>query len=117
MIKVEVEGEVGNTFCTESTVAQKDYEQLVACCDTKRMTDADAKAFVAKEFGFAQEKIDVVRRVPLQVYVGCDRWSDTSVFIDRAPVYNATDYNYALFRVCGIVYEVWNGNLEITRMD
>ena len=117
MGKVEIEGTIGNTFRTESTVAQKDYERLVACCDTKRMSDDAAKKFISDEFGFEPGKIEVLDRVPLQVYVGCDRWSDTSVFIDRDPVYNATDYNYALFRVCGIVYEVWNGNLEITRMD
>lgn len=117
MIKVEVEGEVGNTFRTESTVAQEQYEALVEN-QSGIMTASEAKKYVAEEYGFAEDKIEILDHVTMYVYVGGGKWKPTTVVVPRHAVCDKEGNCYVLFRVCGTVYEsFYGGQLRITRVD
>ena len=63
-------------------------------------------------YGFAEEKIAIIRDVPIcQINRhGKIRITGTEI---REPIYASTDWNYIRFSVCGLGYELYNGNLSV----
>jgi hypothetical protein len=109
--KIEVVNN-GNVFRCDSNIAYREYERLRACADTKEMSPAEVIKYVADHFGFDATKIEPLTTMPLHVFVGSSTTMLTGGTIKRRPLYNATDWNYMLFEVCGMKWEVINGSLE-----
>lgn len=105
---------------TGTNMSQSDYEALAALCDgthgdPHEMTDDEARALIASEFGFAVERIVIIHIVhAYEVNKHC-QLRKAAEFI-RRPMYDASDYNYIRFDVdCGHMtwmYEMVNGELK-----
>lgn len=105
---------------TGTNMSQSDYEALAALCDgthgdPHEMTDDEAKARIASEFGFAVEKIVIIHVVhAYEVNKHCQLRKSAEYI--RRPMYDVSDYNYVRFDVdCGHMtwmYEMVNGELK-----
>lgn len=93
-------------------LSDKDYKRLAAQTDTERYTDEQAKEMIAQEFGFSRERIQLQRQIPALEVNKYHQIRKTGQMIQRDPLYNATDWNYAAFEVCGYCYEMVNGELN-----
>lgn len=92
-------------------VQQADYEKLASQSDTERMSDEKAKDLLYEWYGFAKEKIKIHHTIP-QYEVNRHRQLRKVGEIDRAPLYNATDWNYIRFDCGCMSYELYNDNLR-----
>lgn len=103
----------GNLFRCDSNMTYSDYIELKKAPDTHVMTPAEVIKYVADHFGFDATKVKPLSALPIHVFVsaGATRQTDNGT-IKRAPLYNATDWNYMLFEVCGMKWEVIGGDLE-----
>lgn len=104
---------IGNTFTFDSAMAQCKYYELRDAAGKVKMTNEEAVAYIAKEFGFDEKKIVIERTAGLRVYTGVATTKSTRACISREPVYVATDWNYIRFRVCDVLWELVNGSLEM----
>ena len=94
---------------TGTNMRQSDYAHLADC--GKTMTDEEAAAFIADECGFAIEKIHILHEVHTYEVNKHRRLRKSGTF-DRAPVYEATDWNYVRFDCACFMYELVNGELR-----
>lgn len=93
-------------------------ERLVSCADYdrlahfgRRMSDEEAVAWIAQEFGFDPLKIRINRK--MKTYdVNRHNQLRAAGEMDRSPIYDATDYYYVFFTVAGWEYEATNGSLN-----
>lgn len=92
-------------------VQQADYEKLLTAGDTKVMTDDEAKDLLYNWFGFAKEKVQILRSIPTYE-VNRHRQLRKVGEQQRAPLYNATDWNYIRFNCGRISYELYNDDLR-----
>ena len=92
-----------------TNMSQNDYAHLADC--GKTMTDEEAKAFIADECGFDPEKIRILPEVNTYEVNKHRRLRKSGTF-DRAPVYEATDWNYVRFDCACFMYELVNGELR-----
>ena len=92
-------------------VQQADYERLASQSDTEHMSDEKAKDLLYEWYGFAKEKIKIHRTLP-RYEVNRHRQLRKVGEIDRAPIYNATDWNYIRFDCGCMSYELYNDNLR-----
>lgn len=92
-----------------SSMKDDDYARL--CQSGRTMTDDEAVELIASEFGFAPEKIVILRKLPTYE-VSCHRQLRQKGEIDRPPVYEATDWNYVRFDCAGWSYEMIDGQLR-----
>jgi len=95
-------------WTNKDAVKQEDYDHLRRC--GHEMTDDEAKDWIASEWGFDRSKIRICRK--MKTYE-VNRHSQLRQIgeIDRDPYYDATDWYYVFFRVCGMEYEAYNGSL------
>lgn len=92
-----------------SSMKDDDYAKL--CQSGRTMTDDEAVELIASEFGFASEKITIVRQI--KTYdVSRHRQLRQKGTIDRPPVYEATDWHYVRFNCAGWQYEMIDGQLH-----
>lgn len=94
-----------------SNVQQADYTRLQTAGGTRTLTDDEAKELLYDWYGFAKEKIKIHRTIP-QYEVNRHRQLRKVGEIDRAPLYNATDWNYIRFDCGCMSYELQNDNLR-----
>lgn len=94
-----------------SNVQQADYTRLQTAGGTRTLTDYEAKDLLYDWYGFAKEKIKIHRTIP-QYEVNRHRQLRKVGEIDRAPLYNATDWNYIRFDCGCMSYELQNDNLR-----
>ena len=96
-------------YTDEKAVSQEDYDHLRM--SGHEMTDDEAAEWIADEWGFAERKIVIIRTMP-QLEVS--RWLTLRKVgeIARDPYYDATDWYYVRFQVCGMTYEAYNGSLK-----
>lgn len=92
-------------------VQQADYTRLQTAGGTRTLTDAEAKDLLYDWYGFAKEKIKIHRTLP-RYEVNRHRQLRKVGEIDRAPIYNATDWNYIRFDCGCMSYELYNDNLR-----
>lgn len=92
-----------------SSMKDDDYAHL--CQSGRTMTDDEAVELIASEFGFAPEKIEIVRQIKTYE-VSRHRQLRQKGAIDRPPVYDATDWNYVRFNCAGWAYEMIDGQLH-----
>lgn len=102
---------IGNTFTMYTKMKQREYLKLKECADTHVMGAVDVKKFAAKMFGFDEKKIEVVCTVDLYEYDGNGMWKKSGVSAGRDALYCASDFNYMRFSVCGVCWEIVNGNI------
>lgn len=102
----------GNVFRCDSNITYCEYQRLRECGNTKEMSPADVIKYVADHFGFDATKVEPLMTLPMHVFVGSGCTMMAEGTIKRHPQYNSTDWNYMLFEVCGIKWEVINGSLE-----
>ena len=94
---------------TGTNMEQSRYEKLAS--SGRVMTDEEAKAFIADECGFAPEKIRILHEASTYEVNKHLRLRVAATF-DRAPVYDATDWNYVRFDCASFMYELVNGELQ-----
>ncbi len=94
---------------TGTNMEQSRYEKLASSGCV--MTDEEAKAFIADECGFAPEKIRILHEASTYEVNKHLRLRKSGTF-DRAPVYEATDWNYVRFDCACFMYELVNGELR-----
>lgn len=94
---------------TGTNMEQSRYEKLAS--SGRVMTDEEAKAFIADECGFAPEKIRILHEASTYKVNKHLRLRVAATF-DRAPVYDATDWNYVRFDCASFMYELVNGELQ-----
>ncbi|MFQ8761761.1 MAG: hypothetical protein ACLSAF_22175 [Intestinimonas sp.] len=94
---------------TGTNMEQSRYEKLTS--SGRVMTDEEAKAFIADECGFAPEKIRILHEANTYEVNKHLRLRVAATF-DRAPVYDATDWNYVRFDCASFMYELVNGELQ-----
>lgn len=95
-------------WTNKNAVKQEDYDHLRRC--GHEMTDDEAKDWIASEWGFDRSKIRICRKMKT---FERNRHSQLRQVgeVDRDPYYDATDWYYVFFRVCGMEYEAYNGSL------
>ena len=100
----------GNLFLCDSNMKHLDYVRLRDAPDTEEMKPEAVIKYAADHFGFDAAKVKPLDSLPLNVFVsgGTKR---TDCVMNRKPLYNATDWNYMLFEVCGYKWEVIGGDL------
>lgn len=94
-----------------SNVQQADYTRLQTAGGTRTLTDDEVKDLLYDWYGFAKEKIKIHHTIP-QYEVNRHRQLRKVGEIDRAPLYNATDWNYIRFDCGCMSYELYNDNLR-----
>lgn len=92
-------------------VSEADYQRLASTCDVKRLSDEEAAELIHREFGFDIDKIEIVHTI--DVYEINRHHALRKIGeISRYSLYDATDWNYIRFNVCGWAYEMHDGNLR-----
>lgn len=94
---------------TGTNMSQYDYDHLAR--SGRKMTDEDAKAFIADECGFAPEKIRILHEVS-SYEVNKHHQLRKSNTYERTPIYESTDWNYVRFDCAQFMYELVNGELR-----
>ena len=93
-------------------VSQETYDELVSNPSTNFLSDEEATEMIYTEFGFAKEKIRIIRTVntyDINKHHRLRKSGET----ERRPAYNATDWNYILFECSGVKYEICDGDINI----
>ena len=90
-------------------MAQERYEHLSR--SGRKMTDQEAREFIAGECGFSADKIEILHTASAYA-VNKHHQLRKSAEYDRAPVYESTDWNYIRFDCAGFMYELVNGELK-----
>lgn len=103
---------IENTFTIDTAMSQARYGKLRDAAGTQKMTPQDATAWVCEQFGFDASKVSIEDKAELSVYVTPGSTKRVDACIPRPPLYNATDWHYIRFRVCGILWECVNDSLE-----
>lgn len=91
-----------------TNMEQERYEHLAS--SGRKMTDEEAKAFIADECGFCVDKITILHNVSTYEVNKYHRLRVAAEF-ERTPVYESTDWNYVRFDCANFMYELVNGNL------
>lgn len=86
-------------------VQQADYTRLQTAGGTRTLTDDEAKDLLYDWYGFAKEKIKIHRTLP-RYEVNRHRQLRKVGEIDRALIYNTTDWNYIRFDCGCMSYEL-----------
>ena len=99
-------------YIDNRNVSQETYDELVSNPSTNFLSDEEATEMICTEFGFAKEKIRIVRTVntyDINKHHRLRKSGET----ERRPAYNATDWNYILFECSGVKYEICDGDINI----
>ena len=112
--KYEIQRELARG--TGTNMEEADYQKLASMSDTKHMTDDEARLFIGEELGFDPLKVEIIHEVA-DYYREGDYYKAGSCLkkwhtYHRDPQYNATDWNYFRFDVCGWQYEYENGSIR-----
>ena len=89
-------------------VPQNAYDHLKS--SGREMSDAEAIEWIAGEWGFSTDKIRINRKMK-QYEINRHHQLRTIGELERDPYYDATDWYYVFFTVCGMEYEAHNGQL------
>lgn len=80
--------------------------------DPERFGDSpDVYAWINDEFGFEQDKIQIVKEIPVYERSADGRIRKTGSHEERLPSYYSTDWNYVRFDAGPYQYEVVDGEL------
>lgn len=93
-----------------SKMSRDRYEELAEDGNTKHFSATEAALWISSEFGFQTGMIKIVWDIPTYE-ISRHNYIRKSGKENRAPVYNATDWNYIRFDCANWQYEVVNGQL------
>lgn len=97
-----------------SEMSTIDYKELLDCVKEgyRRFGDGtDVYAWINDEFGFEQDKIQIVDKIPRYEKSKDGRIRKTGEHEERQPAYYSTDWNYVRFDAGPYQYEIVNGEL------
>ena len=95
-------------------VSEEEYQKLATTCSVKHLSDEEAAELIRNEFGFDIDKIEIVHTVDVYEVNRHNALRKVGE-LKRDPLYDATDWNYIRFNVCGWSYEMQDGNLRLYR--
>lgn len=99
-------------YLDDDRIKDKDYKRLAADIDVRRLTDDEAKDIVSEEFGFARERVAIIRQIFALQINKYHQIRKTDRVIQRDPLYSVSDWNYIAFSCAGYSYEMVNGELN-----
>lgn len=108
-LEAQVERMEGWTAHEISEMSQERYEELRR--DGQEMTDSAAREYIADEFGFAPDRVKILREIPTYQIDAKKTRIRKNGTVSRPPMYSATDWNYIRFDCAGWQREVVNGEL------
>ena len=94
---------------TGTNMEQERYEHLVR--SGRKMTDQEAREFIADECGFSADKITIHHKASTYEVNKHHRLRVAAEY-NRDPVYASTDWNYVRFDCAHFMYELVNGELR-----
>lgn len=94
---------------TGTNMDQDSYMNLTT--SGRKMSDEEAKDFIADECGFSKERITIIHKVATYEVNKYCRLRKSAEY-EREAVYESTDWNYVRFDCAGFMYEMVNGQLE-----
>lgn len=92
-------------------VSEADYQRLANTTSTKDLSDEEAAELIHREFGFDINQIEIIRTIDVYEINRHNALRKVGE-LKRDPIYDATDWNYIRFNVCGWAYEMQDGNLR-----
>lgn len=101
-----------------SEMSTIDYKELLDCVKEgyRRFGDGtDVYAWINDEFGFEQDKLQIVDKIPRYEKSKDGRIRKTGEYEERKPAYYSTDWNYVRFDAGPYQYEIVNGELYMYR--
>ena len=101
-----------------SEMSTYDYKDLLDCVKEgyRRFGDGtDVYAWINDDFGFEQDKIQIVDKIPRYEKSKDGRIRMTGEYEERQPAYYSTDWNYVRFDAGPYQYEIANGELYMYR--
>ena len=101
-----------------SEMSTYDYKDLLDCVKEgyRRFGDGtDVYAWINDDFGFEQDKIQIVDKIPRYEKSKDGRIRKTGEYEERQPAYYSTDWNYVRFDAGPYNYEIVNGELYMYR--
>ena len=101
-----------------SEMSTYDYKDLLDCVKEgyRRFGDGtDVYAWINDDFGFEQDKIQIVDKIPRYEKSKDGRIRKTGEYEERQPAYYSTDWNYVRFDAGPYKYEIVNGELYMYR--
>lgn len=96
----------------EHNVKQAEYEKLESDKFTKVLTDEEAASLIADEFGFVESKVKIIHEIDKEEVNRHGQCRRNGKFVRKA-LFNAWDWNYIRFNVCGMAYEMHDGELKL----
>lgn len=97
----------------QSFYAELERDISLGCAH--EMSDSEARELIAKEFGFALERIVIVHEVA-RLEISCQRRTRVNGSYNRKAIFAAWDYNYIRFNIIGHgtprAYEMINGEFH-----
>lgn len=98
-------------YVDEHNFPQDEYNKIRRAGGTRVLSDEEATARIAEEFGFAPDKIEIIREI--NVYeINRHRQLRRNGTAERLPLWNATDWQYIRFNVGCWQYEMARGELN-----
>ena len=97
-------------WTNEKAINQNQYNALSNDGSSHEMTDEEAKEWISSECGFSPDRIRINRKMKVFEVSRHHRLRQVGE-IDRRSFYDATDWYYVFFTVCGLEYEAYNGSL------
>lgn len=101
-----------------SEMSTYDYKDLRGCVKEGYQRfggGTDVYAWINDEFGFEQDKIQIVDKIPRHEKSKDGRIRKTGEYEERQPAYYSTDWNYVRFDAGPYQYEIVNGELYMYR--
>lgn len=97
-------------YIDETEVSDDDYTNGRVAAFAILQDDDDAKDLIENEFGFSAKRITILHSKP--VFEVSRHHQLRKIYeVERDPWYNASDWYYVRFQVCGMTYEAYNGSL------
>ena len=91
--------------------SQSEYDLLKDAHGTRALTDDEAKDLLYKWYGFAKEKVAILRSAPVLEKSRDGRIREVGK-ASRDPLYNASDWNYVRFIVAGFTLELKSDSIS-----
>lgn len=99
-------------YVDKDNVSQSEYERLINDAGTHFLSDDEAKDILYNWFGFAKEKIEIIRSIPTYEINRHNQLRAVGT-VERRPLYNATDWNYIRFNCGCTAYELCDDEIRL----
>lgn len=112
-LKAQLEAEQEwKPYIDTANASQEEYQELAEASGTEVLTEGKAKELLYDWFGFAREKITIIKEVSIYEVNRHHRLRKISNH-QREALYNASDWNYIRFNCGCMMYELRNGEIKV----